>query len=173
MDPRAKTAEELVAAHLRRRFERYGMEEAARNLPHHLKVDLVEAREEGDLTRYTFDAHLRIGAFAVSLNAVDGSSLGWSFPLLAEAARGDREVPAETALAAAAKAGAPPEGAVLASAGYETIAGERFFVARWEHVEGGARVERDFVQVTVNGSTGRPFSVSRRWHTVDFEPSER
>jgi hypothetical protein len=34
-------------------------------------------------------------------------------------------------------------------------------------------VERDFIQVLVNGDLGRAFSVERLWHEVSEEPSWR
>jgi hypothetical protein len=62
---------------------------------------------------------------------------------------------------------------VLRHSGYEEAAGEPVFVARWEHEEAGIPVEKDFIEVQVNGKTGHPYALNRKWHAVNFNPTER
>jgi hypothetical protein len=78
-----------------------------------------------------------------------------------------------TALALATAAADLPPGAVLAHADYEELGGRPVFVCQWEHHEDGVPVERDYIRVLVSGHSGRVFAVHRRWHTVNFAPSQR
>jgi len=43
----------------------------------------------------------------------------------------------------------------------------------WRHEHDGLVVEDDAIVVRVNGRTGQPFSLQRRWHAVSEEPGER
>src|SRR5262245_30503175 len=123
------------------------------------------------LRRYQFDVCFRVSDATVELNAADGGLMGWQ--LAAHAEGSTDALPSDQALAAAAQAAPLPPGAVLASAGYEEMAGTRVFLARWEHQEDGIAVERDYVQVLVNGQTGRVFALQRHWHSIDYRETER
>jgi hypothetical protein len=125
----------------------------------------------GDQTLARFELFFRQGDLSVELNAADGEPLSWVYPKLAEGNAAPSD--AASALAAAEQAAALPPGAVLVHADFEIMNGRRVFVAHWEHREQGLPVERDYIQVLVSGQTGRVFAVHRRWHSVNFSPSER
>jgi len=59
-----------------------------------------------------------------------------------------------------------PDGAERGRAGYEVQGGQPVFVARWRHVHDGVPAERDFIQVSINGRTGKVFAVHRLWHEL-------
>lgn len=97
--------------------------------------------------------------------------MGWFFAALMEGL-GDSKSPVECLKAAEYFAAAPAD-AKLTVAQYEEQSGEPVFVARWQHVHDGIPVERDFIQVLVNGGSGYPFSLQKQWHQVDTAPTER
>jgi hypothetical protein len=113
----------------------------------------------------------RVSEYSARYSPVTGEQRSWLFAAFAE--RCGRGLSKAQALEVAKKAAAPPEDAVLEVADYETQAGEEVFVARWAHFVDGIRVERDYIQVLVNGELGRVFAVHRHWHTVDEKPSWR
>lgn len=169
--------ERFVWAHLARKVERAGFPEEARALREH--VDFAEVPDPADLPSSPpaglkvrrFEVRRRVGELVVELNAADASLLSWLFPTLRLPA--SKELAPDQALQVAERAASPPAGAVLTEAEYEEVAGEPVFVAAWAHEEGGLRVERDYLRVFVNGRTGQPFSVSRRWHAVDLNATAR
>lgn len=170
-DPRAANAEELLWDHYRRALERSRRGDAALHLRHQAKARRTAIREGDGLTTVSFDMYLRTSEYSVKLNAEDGAIMGWQFPLLGEGAGSDLST--ADALRVAEEAARPPAGAVLAYARYEDIGGAPVFVARWHHVEDGIPIERDFIQVHVNGASGRAFGVFQRWHNVDVTFGER
>lgn len=168
--------ERFVWAQLARKVERAGFPEEARALREH--VDLAEATAPADLPSpppglrvRRFEVRRRVGELAVELNAADASLLSWLFPDLRRPA--GKELAPDQALQIAERAATPPAGAVLTEAEYQEVAGDPVFVAAWAHEEGGLRVERDYLRVFVNGRTGQPFGVSRRWHAVDYNATAR
>jgi hypothetical protein len=167
----AQAAEEHVFRSLARDLERAGTPEAVLHLRHLLRVRRLAVEPEGKLRRVKLQMQQRTSDYSVQLNAVTGEQTGWYFSGLS-ADPGDA-FPAEEALAAAAKAANAPEGAVLKHSGYEEQGEQPVFVARWEHRQDGIPVERDYIQVLVNGAHGRPFAWSRRWHAVDPKPGWR
>jgi hypothetical protein len=167
----AEAAEAFAFRSLERALEAAGTPEAVLHLRHLLRARLVAVEPEGRIRRVRLQMQQRLSDYAVQIDAVSGEPTGWYFSALA-ADPGDA-VPAEEALAAATRAAALPEGAALEHSGYEEQGEEPVFVARWAHREGGIPVERDYIQVLVNGATGRPFALSRRWHALDPKPSWR
>jgi hypothetical protein len=67
----------------------------------------------------------------------------------------------------------PPPEAVLQEAHYEQQADQTFFLARWLHYEKDILVEKDYIQVLINGNTKKAFSCHRSWHRVMLEFMER
>jgi hypothetical protein len=172
VDPHAvEAARGFAFRSIERGLERQGTPEAVLHLRHLVRAWPESAKPEGGLRRVRLQMQHRVSDYTVQLDAVTGEQTGWYFSALS-ADPGDA-VPAEEALGAAIRAAAPPEGAVLEHSGYEEQGEEPVFVARWAHLEGGVPVERDYIQVLVNGATGRPFAMSRRWHAIDPAPSWR
>jgi hypothetical protein len=165
-------AETFLWAHLRRKVARVDTEAAERLREF---VQAVDVEPPGDLPSgaglIRFELRYRLGELSIELDARTAELASWTFPLLRDA-DGARPSDAEaTRLAEAASD--PPADAVLASAEWENMGGLDVYVVRWEHHEDGVLVERDYVQVLVSAQSGRTFSVSRRWHTVDENWSER
>jgi hypothetical protein len=170
-DPGVSAAEELLWATLARDLERQGTPEAVLHLRHLLSVRLEGVAPEGRLRRARFVLHQRTGDYEARYSGTTGEPLGWYFSALAEGL--DDALPPERALELARAAVELPPGAELVSAEYEEQGGERVFVARWRHVHEGVPVERDVIQVLVNGGIARVFGVHRRWHEVDERPAVR
>ncbi len=156
---------------LRQQLERAGQGEAALHLQYFLKAQARDSVKEGKLTTHRFDLYHRVSDFSVELNAQDGSAMGWYFSLLAE--KSTDALPVDEVLEAAKKVAAPPANAPLTTAQYEEMGGKQVFIARWGHEENGVPVERDYIQVMVNGKTGHPFALSRKWHQLSFAFTER
>lgn len=168
--------ERFVYEYLARKVERAGYLEEARSLREH--VDVAEVAEEDrppplapDLSVRRYEVRRRIGEIVVELDGQDGDLLSWLLPTLREPAGDDLDT--EEALEIATRVASPPQGAVLVEWGYQDVAGEPVFVAFWAHEEDGLPVERDFLRVLVNGRTGQPFGVSRRWHVINTQVDER
>lgn len=170
-DPRSARAEELLWDHYRRALERSGQPDAASHLRHQAMARRSEIREAQGFTTVRFDVYLKTSDYSVQLNAEDGAVLGWYFDLLGE--NSADKITTADALRAAEEAAQPPADAVLAYARYEDVGGRLVFVAHWGRVLDGVPVERDFLHVYVNGSTGRAFGLFRKWHDVDYAFRER
>jgi hypothetical protein len=173
-DPHAESkakAEARLWEYMEGQLAQRGQADSAGYLKHFLKAQAGEPIMRGDLTRVPFDMYHRVSDYTSKLDATDGSLMGWHFQVLADDP-GD-SVPAAEALKAAEAEANPPHGAVLKVSDYDRDADAPFFVARWEHEENGIPVERDYIHVLVNGKSGRPFAMYRKWHTVDFKPKER
>lgn len=145
--------------------------EALLYLRHILSARLEGERRDGGVRRLRFRLCQRTSDYAVQLSAITGEQTGWHFHELGRDS--DDSLDAAQALEIATAAAAPPEGAELEHSGYEEQGGEPVFVARWRHLVNGIPVERDFIHVLVNGSTGKPFLVQRSWHAVDEKPRWR
>lgn len=171
-DPHAiERARDAIFRVLERDLERQQTPEAVLYLRHLLQARVEGVERKGSHQRLRFGMYQRVSEYAARYSPVTGEQRSWVFAAFAE--RCGRGLSKEEALEVATKAANPPEDAVLEVAGYEPQAGEDIFVARWAHVVDGIRVERDYIQVLVNGALGRAFAVHRRWHTVDEEPSWR
>ena len=137
-----------------------------------LRARVVSTRPEGETTRVRVSVEAPLSSYVSRCNARTGEPLGWFFErMMVGLDQGG--VPESECLLAAREAAAPPEGAVLHRFGFEDVGGSPVFVAHWRHEHDGIPVEGDSIVVNVNGRTGKPFSLHRRWHTVDEEPSER
>jgi hypothetical protein len=168
-DQGTAAAEETVFRLLAAALERQeGGAEALLYLRHILSARVQGEKRDGGLRRVRLRLYQRTSDYSVQLSAVTGEQRGWHFHELGR--ESDDSVEPERALEAAKAAAAPPEGAELAHSGYEDQGGEPVFVARWRHVVNGIPVERDFIHVLVNGSTGKAFLVQRSWHAVDEKP---
>jgi hypothetical protein len=175
MSDELDTVGRFVWEQLTRKVERAGYLEQARALRDHVDIAPVqepEPRPAGPgLTLRRYEVRRRVGELTVELNAVDASLLSWLCPTLREPATDELD-PAE-AFKVAERAAVPPPGAILEHAGYEEVGGVPVYIATWAHEEGSLRVERDYLRVLVNGHTGLPFGVSRRWHSVDLNRTVR
>lgn len=156
---------------LERDLERQGTPEAVQYLQYliHARPEAVE--RQGPYKRVKFGMYQRVSEYSTKYSPVTGEQRSWLFAAFTE--RCGRGLTKAQALEVAKKAADLPEDAVLEVADYEEQAGEEVFVARWGHVVNGIKVERDYIQVLVNGALGRAFAVHRRWHTVDEKPSWR
>ncbi|HYE75489.1 MAG TPA: hypothetical protein VEF04_19260 [Blastocatellia bacterium] len=163
--------ENFIWDYFRQQLERAGKGDAAIHLQHFLKARLRERVQEGELFIHKFDLYHRVSDFSVELNAQDGSLMGWYFSKFADNSTGD--LPEDDVLEAATQAAEPPPNAQLTTSEYEEMGDQKVFIARWSHVENGIPVERDYIQVMVNGKTGKPFMLSRKWHQLSFAFSER
>lgn len=174
MDPHAEIksrAENRLWDYLTRQLQQRGEGDSARYLRHFLKAQAGEPVVRGDLTMIPFDMHHRVSDYTSKLDVADGFVMGWHFQALADDP-GDLVAEADALKAAAAEANPPPN-AVLKFSGYERAGDEPVFMARWEHEENGIPVEGDYIHVLVNGKSGRPYAMYRKWHTLDFKPKER
>jgi hypothetical protein len=166
-----EVAEALIWRVLQRDLEREGSPEAGLYLKHLLQAKLEKIEPQGSYKRVTFGMYERISEYTAQYSPITGERRSWFFTAFSE--RCEQGLSKAQALEVARKAAELPQDAVLEVADYEMQAGEPVFVARWAHFVNGVRVERDYIQVLVNGGLGRAFSVSRHWHMVDEEPSWR
>lgn len=164
-------AEEAVFRVIERDLERQGTPEAVMMLKHFVQARPEAVERKGPYKHVRFGMYQRISEYVARYSPVTGEQRSWLFAAFSE--RCGKGLSKAQALELATKAANPPEDAVLETADYESQAGEEIFVARWAHVVDGIRVERDYIQVLVNGELGRVFAVHRHWHTVDEEPSWR
>jgi hypothetical protein len=163
--------ENLLWDYLRNELEKTGQGESALYLKHFLMAQPMEPAVRGELIKVPFEMFHRVSDYSIKLDAMDGQVMGWHFGLLSE--NPGKDVAADELLKAAKEEANPPPGSVLAVSEYDQIGGNPVFVARWEHEEAGIPVERDFIHVLVNGKTGKPYSLSRKWHGLEFNPTER
>jgi hypothetical protein len=164
-------AEEAVFRVIERDLERQGTPEAVLMLKHFVQARPDKVERKGPYKQVAFGMYQRLSEYTARYSPVSGEQRSFFFAAFAE--RCARGLSKEQALQVATEAANPPEDAVLEVADYETQAGEDVFVARWAHVVDGIRIERDYIQVLVNGELGRVFSVHYNWHTVDGNPSWR
>jgi hypothetical protein len=169
--PLIEPARAAVFRVLERDLERQGTPEAIQYLQYLIQARPEAVERKGPYKRVTFGMYQRVSEYSAKYSPVTGEQRSWLFPAFAE--RCARGLTKAQALEVAKKAANPPEDAVLDVADYEEQAGEEVFVARWGHVVNGIRVERDYIQVLVNGALGRAFAVHRHWHTVDENPTWR
>jgi hypothetical protein len=166
-----ESAETFIWRSLERELEQQGTPEAVLHLKHLIQARPEKIEAKGPYKRVTFGMFQRISEYTAQYSPLTGEQRSWFFTAFSE--RCGKGLSKEQALEVARKAANPPEDAVLETADYEAQAGEAVFVARWGHYVEGLRVERDFIQVLVNGELGRAFSVERIWHEVNEEPSWR
>jgi hypothetical protein len=164
-------AEERLWEYMRGQLEKLGQGESALYLQHFLLARAQEPTVRGELALVPFEMFHRVSDYTVKLDAMDGEVMGWHFEVLAEDP--GNSIPADKAVEAARAEADPPPEAVLKVSEYEQVGDAPVFVARWEHEVDGIPVERDYIHVLVNGKSGRPFAVHRRWHALEFNPKER
>lgn len=170
-DTPQKIAEQFLWNVLKRELEVRGHADAVLYLRHTIKALPVAAQPEGEYTRVRFGMYHRFSEYSAAYNANTGEQMSWFFEALtAGLARTKRDA---ECLNAATYFANPPNDAKLVVSRYETQSSEPVFIARWEHEHNGIPVERDYIQVLVNGGSGYPFSLQRRWHDVDEAPGER
>ncbi len=169
-DLKPKAAEHLWN-YLRAQLEKQGQGESALYLQHFLMAQAGEPIHRGELAMVPFDMYHRASDYTVKLDAMDGKSMGWHFDLLA--VDPGKDIPVDKALEAAKAEAVPPAGAILKVSEYEDMGDAPVFMARWEHEENGIPVERDYIQVLVNGKSGRPFAMYRKWHALQFQATEQ
>lgn len=162
----AIAAEQFYFAHLRRVAAGQGPDVPEAVLRRALRTSVLEERREDGGTRVKLCLQVRTTDVRVRLNAVTGELISWYVPVLAE--NGNRDTPLEALRETAARLACPPEGAVLRAARYEEVGNRVVFVNRWEHELQGVVVEGDYIEVLLNGRTGRPFSFARQWRTPDL-----
>lgn len=159
-------AEQFLWDVCKRELEARGHADAAMYLQHSIKARLIEVSPEGAYAKVSFAMHHRFSEYSAHFNAATGEATGWFFDALTQGLKNSKR---ETeCLKAAEYFAKPPADAKLTVAEYEVQSNSPVFVARWEHVHKGVLVERDFIQVLVNGGSGYPFALHRRWHSVDL-----
>jgi hypothetical protein len=148
-----------------------GNAEAALYLKYLLCAKVKRVAEEGPYKRVFFDMYQRLSDYSARYNANTGEQMSWFFSVLMEGLA--RDLDEKACLRMAKKVANPPPDAVLETCQYEEQGDEPVFVARWGHRHKGVPVERDYIQVLVNGKTGHPFSLHRKWHSVDTKQTVR
>ena len=110
-----------------------------------------------------------ITEYHARLNAVSGEVVSWYIDALA--LEGDQTMTEDAALQLAVATARPPEDAELVFSGYETIGDRTLYRARWQHRLKGIPIERDYIEVLINGKAELPCSYIRVWRKPDFSPS--
>jgi hypothetical protein len=169
--PAIERARQAAFRMIERDLERQETPEAVLTLKHFIQARAEKVERKGPYKRVGFGMYQRISEYVARYSPVTGEQRSFLFSAFAE--RSGKGLSKAQALELATKAASPPEDAILEVADYEEQAGDQVFVARWAHVVDGIRVERDYIQVLVNGELGRVFAVHRHWHTVDEKPSWR
>jgi hypothetical protein len=141
------------------------------NLQTLYRVEPVEVSQEGQFTRVCFTMYEHFSDYNSTYNAQTGEQMSWMFNLLADNL--SQRLSEEECLQRAEKAAHLPEGAVMKSSGYVEQGGQAVFMARWGHQVDGVSVERDYIMVLVNGTTGDVFGIHRKWHEIDLGSKER
>jgi hypothetical protein len=131
----------------------------ASELADHLQLRPQGAAMPGSPTTYAVVS--KLSDCSVRLNALSGDTISWYLDFLATG--GTEAMPPDAALALATEVAQPPDDAVPAGAGYETMADRCVFRARWRHVVAGVPVEGDYIEVLINGKHQKAFSLSKVW----------
>jgi len=172
-DPAFIAADTFYFAHLRRMTEQLGQPQAAGALRDMLSLEVMQREPVGRNTMLRMKVCQKLTAYRRRLNATTGETISWYVEFLASG--GNTSMPPEEAQALAQKIGEPPPGAVPAGAEYETVGDRTIFRARWEHEHEGVPVEKDYVEVLINGMARRAFAYAKVWRTPDLsgKASER
>jgi hypothetical protein len=169
--PEARGATPLIWKILKGDMEAQGHAKEAPMLPQVIKPVPVALKPEGKVKRVQYTMHQRLSDYSASYYSVSGEQRSWYFAAL-KSKPGDAMAKDE-GIAIATKAARPPVDAQLETAEYDNVAGDPVFLVRWKHVINGTPVEKDYIQVLVNGATRKAFSLHRRWHNVDPQPKAR
>lgn len=151
---------------LRRELENRGQGVAAAHLHVLLRLDPDTSTGEATGTSLTMQLCQHITDYHSRFNAVSGEEISWYIDALA--VDGDRSMRADAALSLAVATARLPENAQLVFSDYETMGDRTLFRARWQHRLKGIPIERDYIEVLVNGKARLPCSCIRVWHTPDF-----
>ena len=127
--------------------------------------------QAGAFKQVSFEWYEHVSHYGSSYNAFSGEQMSWYFAFLAQHS-GTKTSPKEC-LEIARKAALPPADAQLEQNEYVEQGDEQYFTAAWQHVHQGVPVERDYLQVLVNGNTGAVFSYARKWRKVDTSAGAR
>ncbi len=165
------SAEEILWEAFAQTLRARGAEDTASYLQYWLQAKAEEVTDDGPYRKVRFSLYQRLSDYAARYNAYSGEQMSWMFDALMEDL--DTGLDEDACLSVAREAAAPPEGAVLEVSQYEEQADASVFVARWGHVHKGVPVEKDYIQVLVNGKLGLPFAVHRKWHQIDETMAER
>ncbi|MFO0636035.1 MAG: hypothetical protein U0168_24620 [Nannocystaceae bacterium] len=126
-----------------------------------LRLRAGAVTREGGLRRVSLQVMRKLATATTTHQLRDDARLSWSIDTPWPTRR--RSSPEQCLAAAIAAAEAPAE-ASLVEHGWVRDAGQLEYCVRWEHRREGLLVERDRIEVRVNGRSGRVFSVVRRWH---------
>ncbi|MBX7082035.1 MAG: hypothetical protein K1X88_22705 [Nannocystaceae bacterium] len=144
-------------------------DEHARQAFAQLRLRPLELVPDGALRRVRVQVMRRLGTATTSHQARDDARLAWSIDTLTDDSAAI--VSPEQCLAAAVAAADAPADATLVEHGWVRDAGQTEYCVRWEHRADGLVIERDRIEVRVNGRSGRVFSVVRRWHAPTERPT--
>lgn len=171
-DKAVEAAEPVVWSTLQRDLERQGNPEAVLYMQYWVKaVPAGAAQPAGKFKRVPFKLHQRLSDYSARYNAESGEQLSWLFSALMQ--EPGRKMDVKTGTAIAKDVAKPPADAELAVAEYDDHDASPVFIARWIHKINGVPVERDFIQVLVNGNTKKAFALHRKWHAIDPKPTVR
>lgn len=169
--PEVAAAEPIVWDTYRRDLEANGHEEETLYLEHFLKLNAKDTETKGAFKHVPFDVYQRLSDYTAGYNAESGERTSWIFNALME--KSGRRMNPQTGIALATQAALPPADAVRELAEYQDAGGDPNFVVRWKHEVDGVPIERDFIQVLVNGNTEQAFALHRKWHDIDTKPTKR
>lgn len=169
--PEVTAAEPVVWDTYRRDLESQGNEEEVLYLEHFLKLDPKDVENKGAFKHVPFDVYQRLSDYTAGYNAQSGERTSWVFNALME--KSGRRMDPQTGIALATQAALPPSDAIREVAEYQTAGGDPYFMVRWKHEVNEIPIERDYIQVLVNGNTEKVFSVNRKWHDLDEKPTVR
>lgn len=164
-------AESVVWDILKKSLESRGKSEAVFYLQYLLSARAVRVTREGRHKRVFLKMYQRISDYESRYNSITGEQMSWFFSVLMEGS--DSTIDEANCLRAAQEAARPSQDARLEVSHYEEQGGKQVYIARWGHQKDGIPVERDYLQVLVNGKTGRPFAFHRKWHQISEIPTER
>lgn len=142
--------------------------DAAAQLDRVIALQPQSVVHDGPLRRVRIDVRRKLATARTTHQVRDESRLSWSIDALARGS--DASVSAEQCMAAATRAADPPADAELIEHGWDRSSGSTEYRAVWSHRVDGVQVERDRIEVWVNGRTGRVCAVVRRWHAIDRTP---
>lgn len=169
--PEVPVAEAVVWSNIRKEMAARGNLEEADSIQEVLKAIPTESMPVGLYKKVSFGVYQRLSDYSGGYNASNGEQVSWYFSALRPDS--DNSLPEEEALEIATAIAKPPADAVLQESRYDEQAGTIYYMARWQHRVRRIPVERDFIQVLVNGGTKKPFALHRFWHEVNEQPTVR
>ncbi len=171
LPPEIETGRRVIMETLGRDLEARGSANARAFLPKQVRLKHERTGPSGALRVVSFNIFSRFSTYSASYNARNAQQN--SMLLQAWIKGAGNELAQDEAVAIATKALNPPPQAVLETAQYDEAGGEPFFLVRWRHVHENVPVERDFIQVLINGQSRRIFAWHRKWHEINQQATER